>query len=584
MEEEKIVTDIFRLYETGKNFNRLHALYEDGKDNYDYYHGRQWEGLEKPNQKSKAYTEPVVLNIIAPIVKLKVGAVNRYDYQIVFAPNTYQTSEELKQLSTVTKGLTQFVNKMWEKSQSGKKVRQIVKNACINSEGVIHFYNEGEEIKSEEIDKNNIYYGNENESDIQKQPYILSVFRMTVKEARQRARRYREAGMNNLTDEQINGIVSDMDFFEQQGKEYMLMEVSPMCLVVQKYERGEDGKVYVSESTQTCDLLEPQSTGCELYPFAHYLWEEEKGYARGISAVKNLIPNQREINKTATRRALAVKIGAFPKLVYDGEYVKNPDALNKVGSAIELQGMRADDVNKVVSYLRPANMSTDAYNLQQDLIQGTRELAGASDAVTGSIDPTQASGKAILAVQEASREPLQEHVQNYRYFLEDCANILFEMIKVYYVDGLTLYASEETVNELGQTESFETPFTITQEELESLNANLKVETTRTSAFDKLAQESGLVELLTAGMINFEEFVQALADDSSYNKPELESIVKKRKEARNQITAMQQEINAMNGAIQEIAIEDGGGFDEMSQMPISGNASGESGEQNSSLQM
>lgn len=584
MEEEKITTDIFRLYETGKNFNRLHSLYEDGKDNYDYYHGRQWEGLEKPNQKSKAYTEPVVLNIIAPIVKLKVGAVNRYDYQIVFAPNTYQTSEELEQLTTVTKGLTQFVNKMWEKSQSGKKVRQIVKNACINSEGIIHFYNEGEEIKSEEIDKNNIYYGNENDSDIQKQPYILSVFRMTVKEARQRARRYRDAGMNNLTDEQINGIVSDMDFFEQQGKEYMLMEVSPMCLVVQKYERGEDGKVYVSESTQTCDLLEPQSTDCELYPFAHYLWEEEKGYARGSSAVKPLIANQQEINKTATRRALAVKIGAFPKLVYDEEYVKNPDALNKVGSAIALSGMRADDVNKVVSYLRPATMSSDAYNLQQDLIQGTRELAGASDAVTGNIDPTQASGKAILAVQEASREPLQEHVQAYRYFLEDCANILFEMIKVYYVDGLTLYASEETVNELGQTESFETPFTISQEELESLNANLKVETTRTSAFDKLAQESGLVELLTAGMINFEEFVQALADDSSYNKPELESIVKKRKEARNQITAMQQEINAMNGAIQEIAIEDGGGFDEMSQMPISGNASGESGEQNSSLQM
>ena len=140
MEEEKIVTDIFRLYETGKNFNRLHALYEDGKDNYDYYHGRQWEGLEKPNQKSKAYTEPVVLNIVAPIVKLKVGAVNRYDYQIVFAPNTYQTSEELKQLSTVTKGLTQFVNKMWEQSQSGKKVRNIVKNACFLGIGVIKLF------------------------------------------------------------------------------------------------------------------------------------------------------------------------------------------------------------------------------------------------------------------------------------------------------------------------------------------------------------------------------------------------------------------------------------------------------------
>lgn len=584
MEEEKIITDIFRLYETGKNYNRFQTLYEDGKDNYDYYHGRQWEGLEKPNAKSKAYTEPVVLNIVAPIVKLKVGAVNRYNYQIVFSPQTYQTREELEQLTSVTKGLTQFVNRMWEKTQSGKKVRSIVKNACINSEGIMHFYNEGNEIFSEEIDKNNIYYGNENESDIQNQPYILSVFRMTVREARQRAKRYREQGLNHLTDEQINGIVSDMEFFEQQGKEHMLMEVSPMCLVIQKYEKGEDGKIYISEATQTCDLLEPQSTECTLYPFAHFIWEEEKGYARGVSAVKSLIPNQREINKTATRRAIAVKIGAFPKLVYDGEYIKNPDALNKVGSAIELQNMRADDVNKVVSYLRPANMSTDAYNLQQDLIQGTRELAGASDTVTGQIDPTQASGKAILAVQEAARESLQEHVENYKYFLEDCANILFEMIKVYYVDGLTLYASEETVNELGQTESLEKPFTISQEELESLKANLKIETTRTGAFDKLAQESGLVDLLSTGQINFEEFVQALADDSSYNKPELENIVKKRKEARNQITAMQQEINAMNSAIQQVAIEDGGGANEMPEMPIAGNASVEGGGQNGLPQM
>ena len=584
MEETKIITDIFRLYETGKNYNRFQTLYEDGKDNYDYYHGRQWESLEKPNAKSKAYTEPVVLNIIAPIVKLKVGAVNRYDYQIVFSPNTYQTIEELEQLSTVTKGLTQFVNKMWEKSQSGKKVRSIVKNACINSEGIIHFYNEGDEICSEEIDKNNIYYGNENDSNIQNQPYILSVFRMTVKEARQRARRYRDAGLNDLTDEEINGIVSDMDFFEQQGKEHMIMEVSPMCLVVQKYERDENGIVWISEATQTCDLLKPQSTECKLYPFAHYIWEEEKGYARGVSAVKPLLANQREINKTATRRAIAVKIGAFPKLVYDGEYIKNPDSLNKVGSAIELQNMRADDVNKVVSYLRPATMSSDAYNLQQDLMQGTRELAGASDTLTGQIDPTQASGKAILAVQEASREPLQEHVQMYKYFLEDCANILFEMIKVYYVDGLTLYATEESVNELGQTESIEKPFKITQEELESLNANLKIDTTRTGSFDKLAQESGLVDLLTGGMITFEEFVQALSDDSSYNKAELEAIVKRRKEARNQITAMQQQVNAMNNAIQQVAIEDGGGLDEMSQMPISGDASGESGTANSLPQM
>lgn len=584
MEEQKIMTDIFKLYEIGKNYNRLHELYEDGKENYDNYHGRQWEGLEKPNAKSKAYTEPVVLNIIKPIVKYKVNIVNRNAYQIVFNPNTYSTPEELENLSNVTKGLTQFVNRMWEKSQSGKKVRNVVKNACINSEGILHFYNEDDTILSEEIDKNNTYYGNENESDIQNQPYILVVYRMTVREAKQRARKYKERGLNKLTEEQIDNITSDMDFYEQQGKEYMLKEVSPMCLMVRKYERGDDGIVYVSEATQTCDLLSPQSTKCELYPLAHFLWEEEKGYSRGISEVRGLLANQREINKTATRRAIAVKIGAFPKLVYDGDKIKNPSALNQVGSAIELQEMRADDVNKVVSYLRPATMSPDAYNLQQDLIQGTRDLAGAGDTVTGQVDPTQASGKAILAVQQASQEPLNEQVENYKYFLEDCAKIIFEMIKVYFVNGLRLYSSEDTINELGQTERFETPFTLSQKELENLDIDLKIDITETGAYNKYAQEMSLLELLMKGQISLEEFTEALGEDSSLPKPKLETIIKKRKEARKQITMMQQQANAINSAIQQVAIEDGGDNLEMSQMPISGNASGEGSGNNGLPQM
>lgn len=578
-------TDIFTLYERGKNYNRMHNLYEEGTDNYDYYHGRQWEGLEKPSVKSKAYTEPVVLNIVKPIVKYKVNIVNQYSYQIVFNPNTYGTLEELEVLSSATRGLTQFVNRMWEKSQSGKKVRSIVKNACINSEGIIHFFNQGEEILSEEIDKNNIYYGNESDSDIQAQPYILCVYRKTVQEVRERARRYRETGLNNITDEELNSIVSDMEHWEQQGRDYMHVEVSPMCLVIQKYERDEDGKVWVSEATQTCDILKPQSTECELYPFAHFVWEEEKGYARGTSEVKGLLANQREINKTATRRAIAVKLGAYPRIAYSKKYISNPNVLSQVGTPIGIDGAGASDVNKFVSYLKPATMSNDAYNLQQDLIQGTRDLAGAGDTVTGQIDPTQASGKAILAVQQASQQPLNEQVENYKFFLEDCAKIVLEMIKVYYVDGLTLYSSEDTINELGQTESLEKPFKLSQKELEALDVQMKIDITNTSPYSKYTQEMSLLDLLGSGQISLEEFTEALPEDSSMPKADLETIIKKRKEARKQITMMQQEMNALDSAMRQVAIEEGGMTgDEMSQMPNSGDASNQGGGQPNPPQM
>lgn len=579
-EEENKITSIWNLYEIGKEYNNMHGLYSEGRENYNFYNGNQWEGLKRPLKSS----DPIVLNIIKPIIKYKTNIVNQNAYSIVFNPNTYETLEELETLKNVTKGLNQFVMRMWEKSQSGKKVKNIVRNSAINSEAIIHFFSDGEIINSEEIDKNNIYYGNESESDIEKQPYILVTFRKPVEDVKTLARKYKEEGKNKLTNSDINKIVPDQDTLEQQGNEYMTQEISPMCLVVMKFKRNEKGTINVSASTRLVDILEEQDTEAKRYPLAHFVWEEKKGYSRGISEVRGLKANQIEINKTATRRSISVATTAFPKVVYDKDRVANPDSLEQVGSKIELENVRADDVTKIVNYLRPATMSPDAFNLQQDLINGTRELSGAGDNATGNIDPTQASGKAILAVQQASQMPINEQVDNYKYFLEDCANIIFDIIKTEYVDGLTLYTQEETVNDLGQTETFETPFKVTQKELEQIDINLKIDITPQSPYDRYAMEMSLENLLVRGMITLEEYTEALPEDSSMPKPTLETIIRKRKEARNQIVAMQQQANALDSAINQEVIEQGGDTDGMSNMQVGGNEGQNPAEQQNNMAM
>lgn len=557
MKEEFKTTNSWDLYEIGRNYNRRLNMYTEGKENYDFYHGRQWEGVEKP----KSQSEPITMNVVKPIVKYKIGIINQNAYEIVFSPNSYANQDELQEVTDVARGLSQFVNRTWEKSQSGKIVRSIIKNACINSEGVMYFYKDelnGEDtIFSEEIDKNNIYYGNENESNIQEQPYILVTYRKPVKEIKRRAKDYRDAGLNNLTDEEIESIVSDLDYDEQQGKEFMQQEVSPMCLVIKRFERLDDGKIWVSESTRTCDIIKPQSTKCDLYPFAHFLWEQEKGYARGISEVRGLVDNQRELNKTATRRAIAVKLGAFPKLVVATDFIKNRSALSQVGSTIEVNGMKADDVHTIATYLNPAQISPDAYNLQNDLMVNTRELAGAGDTATGQIDPERSSGKAILAIQQASQQPLNEQLENFKYFLEDCARIIFDIIKVYFLKGLHLHRSIDEYNELGNVETYEEPFNVTKKQLEKIDVNLKIDITPTSAYDRYAQELSLENLLLKGIINFEEYVKSLPEGSAMPKPILEAIVQQRKEARAKIAELQQQMNAMHEAMQEVVMENEG---------------------------
>lgn len=554
-EKEFKTTNTWDLYEIGKNYNRRLGMYAEGKENYDYYHGRQWEGLNKP----KSQAEPVTLNIVKPIIKYKSTIVKQNNYEFVFNPNTYATKAELAEMEDIAKGLTQFASRTWEKAQGGKVVRSIINASAINSEGILYQYvnDTKDAICLEEIDKNNIYYGNENEPDLQAQPYILITYRKPVAEVKRLARIYKEKKLNSLLDEEIDGIVSDTDIEEQQGRDFMQDEVSPMCLVIKKFQRMDDGEIWYSESTKTCEIIRPQRTKCKLYPVAHYTWEHERGYARGVSEVRGLIENQREINKTATRRAIAVKLGAYPKLVVASDFVKNKNSFSQVGSTIEVNGMKADDVRSLVTYLNPAQISPDAYNLQNDLISSTRELAGAGDTATGQIDPERSSGKAILAIQQASQQPINEQLENFKYFLEDCAKIMYELIKVYFSQGLNIYTTVESYNELGQVESFEEPLKITKAKLEKIDMNLKIDITPTTAYDKYAQELSLENLLLKGLITIEEYAQMLPQGSAMPKDKLENMIEKRRQARAQIAKLQQQANAMMGAMQQVIMENEG---------------------------
>jgi hypothetical protein len=68
----------------------------------------------------------------------------------------------------------------------------------------------------------------------------------------------------------------------------------------------------------------------------------------------------------------------------------------------------------------------------------TRELAGAGDTATGQVNPESASGRAILAVQQASQAPMTEQKESYKNFIEDIAKIDLEYLVVYSEDGVNM--------------------------------------------------------------------------------------------------------------------------------------------------
>ena len=543
MKKEEDMTTVWQEYERGKDYNYQQQLYEKSRKNYDFYLGKQWGNTKLEGM------QPITLNIIKSIVKYKVGVVKTNSYQIYFNSDTYENEEQRKNLQDICDMLNRYANRLWEKNKVNKIVRDCVDDACIDNEGIVYFYADPDEnsnnILCEQVDRTNIYYGNENDDDIQSQPYIIISFRRTVEEVK------KEAEANNIDKNEIELIKEDQDIEEQSGSELRTTEIVPMCLVLLKLYK-KDGKIWAKKCTKLATVMKDTCLDISLYPVAHILWERVKGSARGQGEVEHLIPNQIEINKTATRRALVVKMTAFPKLVANVKYIKNPKALNKVGTTIELNEMNADDVSKVVNYLKPTAISADAYNLQKELEEDTQNLAGAGDTVTGNVDPTQASGKAILAVQQASQQPINQQVENYKDFIEDIARIWFEMLKANSVKGITLisekkdYKNNTTIEEIHK---------LSYKELKESDLYIKIDITPKSAFDKYAMEMSLENLLGSGHITFEEYVKALPEDATMPKAKLKEILKEREEKDNIITQIEKQGNELNSAMEQVMIQE-----------------------------
>jgi hypothetical protein len=290
-----------------------------------------------------------------------------------------------------------------------------------------------------------------------------------------------------------------------------------------------------------CEIVKHANLGIAVYPVAHFVWEQKKGSARGEGEVRNLIANQIEVNKTEMRRILTVKTQAYPHKVVDTDKVENVGQLNQVGGIIRTKGQTVDDVRKVVGTLPPAQMSPDVKQLQDDLIQVTRELAGAGEIATGQVNPENASGRAILAVQQASQAPMTEQKESYKAFIEDLARIWLEYLIVHSADGVDMEFTE-TDPATGEEQIKLEP--VPQSALEAVKATIKVDVTPKGVYDRFAQEQTIENMLVQGFFNaqrvseLEIYYKVLPDDAVAPKQLIGEAIKYIKGEQQRIAEMQ----------------------------------------------
>ena len=522
--EEIEKTELWQLYEKGVNYNRMMNMYSDTDKNFRFYNGDQWQGLKSGG------IEPVSYNVLKPIVKHQVGTINQNLWAINYSSDNFDNEDMMRLGKEVCSLLNKRASRVFEKDNMDYKLRKVSKQSAINDEGLIYVdYNEEtDDPVNEIVNKVDVCYGNENSSDIQSQPYIIIKTRKPVSYVQELAR---SKGVDEFNVLNIRG---DNDTIEESG-EHAKYEVDDMCTVITKMYK-KNGTVHFSKATKYVDIQKDIDSGLTLYPLAHMVWEEVEGYSRGIGIVKYLIPNQIEINRTLMRRTLTVKQTAYPQKAVLIDAIQNPSAIGEVGSTIKVQGMQIDDVRKAFSYTMPAQMSTDATNLQAELIQNTRDLNNSSELATGNVNPEDASGRAILAVQQASNMPLGEQTLALKTMIEDLARIYLDMWKTYAEQGLRVVDTDDNDKQVINQ--------ITVEMLQQLQATVRVDITPKSPYDKFAVEQSIENLFMNEKISFEEYVKLLPEDSVMPKQQLQIIIEDRQQAQQEIAQMQAQANQL----------------------------------------
>ena len=539
-------TPIWTLYEKGRNYHRRVGIYTDTDRNYNFYNGNQWEGAKLGD------VEPVQKNFIKPIVKYKISVIHDNLYAIVYSSQNYENREFRQQAERYCDMLNRYAQNVWERDKLDFKGRRITKDAAINDEGIVYVNFDREKMQpvNEIVKKNDIYYGNENDDEIQTQPYILIRKRMPVVNARELAER------EGMGAEKMDFIIGDNDTFEESG-EAAKIELDDMVTVVYKMYK-KDGTVHFAISTRWVEIAKDVDTGLKLYPIAHFNWEEKEGSARGEGEVRYLIPNQIEVNRTEVRRVLTVKYQAYPQKVVDTSKIANPQQLNTVGGIIRTNGQPVDDVHKVVGTIPPAQMSPDVKQLQEDLIQVTRDLAGAGDTATGQVNPESASGRAILAVQQASQAPMTEQKETYKNFIEDLARIWLEYLIVYSVDGVNM---EEATTDPNTGEEVVQIVNVPQSVLEQLQANVRIDITPKGVYDKFAQEQTIENLMLNGFFSAQRvselatYAEVLDDDSVAPKSKILEAIQHIREEQKRIAMIEAQAQEMQQRAQQFLMGD-----------------------------
>ena len=369
--KNKAFTEEWQLYEKGKEYNYSINLYENVNTNERFFRGDQWDNLN-----SGGLPTPV-FNIFKRIIGFFTSSIMQTPIKMRYSfasPNGVQGFGDTE-ANAASEKLNAIIDMRWEKNKMNDLLADSLTDAAVSGDAVCYTYWDSEiktgqafigDFKSVLIDNTNVFFGNPNSKNVQKQPYILIAQRETVSDLISQAKK------NGVSKENIDRILPDDDLNTQSGDMAKYELEGTKCISLIKLWKDENGRVLYRKSVKNAIIKDTTETMLTLYPIAFFNWNTIKNSWHGAAVGTGLIDNQIFLNKGFAMVMKHMMDTAFSKVVYDATLLDTWS--DRVGEAIAVNGP-VENVAKVIS---PGAMQSGMLEVIQMAINNTKEFLGAT--------------------------------------------------------------------------------------------------------------------------------------------------------------------------------------------------------------
>lgn len=494
---DKLAGEFEKQYKDGLSYMRRMGFLDKWPEYERFKAGDQWPAV---TQRTKGLPRPV-FNVIDMVESHKVASVMSEQINMIFSAD--EMDEDNPMDVDVGDLFTRFSATTWERIKQDELNEEALDIAANTGTTIWHYYWDNNvkggvkypyigEMEGEVLDPINVFFGNPQQRDVQKQPYILISSREMVENVKKYAR------LNGASNEMIAMIKPDKDT-QDEGYDMAKVEVtgSAKVTVLTKYWKGSDGKVYFAKTASGITIKKPTNTGLSLYPLVVMQWKRRKKSIHGVGDTEGLIPNQKAINTLIAMQILSVQLTGWPKMVYKSNAINPSIVTNAPGEMIEdkLPIGQGDGVK----YLNPPSMPNTAANLVEAILGYTRQMTGANEAATGSAPSAQLNATAIMLLQKAAAIPIESIKRRFYRAVEDIGRVWEDFWKVKYNIPRMVVLKDDDGEEYGEifqgSQHADTPL------------NLKIDVGPSSTYSESLMLTSLQDALNSGHMTYEQFLR-----------------------------------------------------------------------------